>query len=230
MFDNFDFGVIVRSLGYLFGTGMVFTLQITTLATVGGILLGIVLAMMRLSRFGLLALAARGYVDFMRSIPLILTIFWFYFLVPSLAAWLIGADEPIHVDTFWTSVLAFILFEAAHYCEIMRTGIQSINRGQTFASRALGMTHWQTMVHIVMPQALRVMIPVLLTQTILLFQDVSLVYVLSITDFVGAASKIAERDSRLPEMYLFVAVVYFLMSFGLSQLVARLRPRLAVDA
>jgi glutamate/aspartate transport system permease protein len=166
----------------------------------------------------------------MRSIPLILTIFGFYFLVPSLLAWMTGAREPIPIDAFWTSVIAFIVFEAAYYCEIIRAGIRSVGRGQSHASEALGMTMSQTMVYVVLPQALRVMIPVLLTQTVLLFQDVSLVYVLSITDFVGAASKIAERDARLPELYLFVAVVYFAMSLGLSFLAGRLRRSLSLGA
>jgi glutamate/aspartate transport system permease protein len=120
------------------------------------------------------------------------------------------------------------MFEAAYYCEIMRSGIQSIPRGQAFAGYALGMNYWQTMGNVVLPQAFRNMIPILLTQTIILFQDVSLVYVLSITDFVGAASKVAQRDGRLVEMYTFVAVVYFILSFMLSNLVKRLQKRLAV--
>ena len=120
------------------------------------------------------------------------------------------------------------MFEACYYCEIMRAGIQSIPRGQVSAGRALGMNYWQTMSNIVLPQAFRNMIPLLLTQTIVLFQDVSLVYVLSITDFVGAASKIAQRDGRLIEMYLFVAVVYFIMCFGLSLLVKKLQQRVAI--
>ena len=160
--------------------------------------------------------------------PLVLVIFWFYFLVPYIGAWMIGASEPIKVGAFSSSLITFILFEAAYYCEIMRAGIQSIPRGQVWAGYALGMNYWQTMGHIVLPQAFRNMIPVLLTQTIVLFQDVSLVYVLSITDFVGAASKVAQRDGRLIEMYLFVAVVYFVLCFGLSVLVKRLQQKVAI--
>jgi len=228
MFSNFDFDVIQRSWVYLFKTGMVFTLELTGLAMVGGIVLGTLLAMMRLSKFRTLSMVATGYVNLIRSIPLVLVIFWFYFLVPYIGAWVIGAKEPIMVGAFSSSLITFILFEAAYYCEIMRAGIQSIPRGQVSAGYALGMNYWQTMGNVVLPQAFRNMIPVLLTQTIVLFQDVSLVYVLSITDFVGAASKVAQRDGRLVEMYLFVALVYFVLCYGLSLLVKRLQQRVAI--
>jgi glutamate/aspartate transport system permease protein len=228
MFSNFDFDVIERSWVYLFKTGMVFTLELTGLAMVGGIILGTLLAMMRLSKFRSLSMVATGYVNLIRSIPLVLVIFWFYFLVPYIGAWIIGAKEPIMVGAFSSSLITFILFEAAYYCEIMRAGIQSIPRGQVSAGYALGMNYWQTMGNVVLPQAFRNMIPVLLTQTIVLFQDVSLVYVLSITDFVGAASKVAQRDGRLVEMYLFVALVYFVLCYGLSLLVKRLQQRVAI--
>jgi glutamate/aspartate transport system permease protein len=158
----------------------------------------------------------------------VLVIFWFYFLVPWLGGWLIGATEPIQVGAFMSSFVTFALFEAAYYCEIMRAGIQSIPRGQVWAGYALGLNYWQTMGEIVLPQAFRNMLPILLTQTIILFQDTSLVYVLSITDFLGAASKVAQRDGRLVEMYLFVAVVYFVISYLLSSLVKRLQARIAV--
>ena len=225
---NFDFNVIERSWVYLFQTGMVFTLQLTAYAMIGGILIGTLLAMMRLSSIKPISLAATSYVNLIRSMPLVLVIFWFYFLVPYIGAWVIGAKEPIKVGAFSSSLITFILFEAAYYCEIMRAGIQSIPRGQVWAGYALGMNYWQTMGNIVLPQAFRNMIPVLLTQTIVLFQDVSLVYVLSITDFVGAASKIAQRDGRLIEMYLFVALVYFVMCFGLSLLVKELQKKVAI--
>lgn len=225
---NFDFDVIERSWVYLFQTGMVFTLQLTAYAMVGGIIIGTMLALMRLSSFKAVSLLATSYVNLIRSIPLVLVIFWFYFLVPYIGAWIIGASEPIKVGAFSSSLITFVLFEAAYYCEIMRAGIQSIPRGQVWAGYALGMNYWQTMGNVVLPQAFRNMIPVLLTQTIVLFQDVSLVYVLSITDFVGAASKIAQRDGRLIEMYLFVAVVYFVMCFGLSLLVRQLQRRVAI--
>ncbi len=228
MLGNFDFDVISRSWVYLFQTGMVFTLKLTALAMVGGIVLGTLLALMRLSSNRLISGVASSYVNLIRSIPLVLVIFWFYFLVPYIAAWVIGAEEPVKVGAFSSALITFIMFEAAYYCEIMRSGIQSIPRGQVWAGQALGMNYWQTMGSIVLPQAFRNMIPVLLTQTIVLFQDVSLVYVLSIPDFVGAASKIAQRDGRLVEMYVFVAVVYFVLCYALSFLVKRLQKRVAI--
>ncbi|HEU4818119.1 ABC transporter permease subunit [Janthinobacterium sp.] len=228
MFGNFDFDVISRSWVYLFQTGMVFTLKLTALAMVGGIVLGTLLALMRLSSNRIVSGVASSYVNLIRSIPLVLVIFWFYFLVPYIAAWVIGANEPVKVGAFSSALITFIMFEAAYYCEIMRSGIQSIPRGQVWAGQALGMNYRQTMGNIVLPQAFRNMIPVLLTQTIVLFQDVSLVYVLSIPDFVGAASKIAQRDGRLVEMYVFVAVVYFVLCYALSFLVKRLQKRVAI--
>ncbi len=228
MFAEYDFDVIERSLGYLFREGMVFTLTLTALAMTGGIVFGTLLAMMRLSSFRPLSALAGGYVNLMRSLPLVLVIFWFFFLVPYIGGWIIGADRPIAVGAFWSAVITFTMFEAAYYCEIMRAGIQSIARGQIAAGEALGLNYWQTMRYVVLPQAFRNMIPVLLTQTIILFQDTSLVYVISATDFLGAAAKIANRDYRLVEMYTFVAVVYFLISFTLSYLVKRLQQRVAI--
>ncbi|AZP12854.1 amino acid ABC transporter permease [Undibacterium parvum] len=228
MFANFDFDVIQRSWVYLFTTGMVFTLKLTLFAMVGGTVLGTMLAMMRLSSSKAIAFAATTYVNIMRSIPLVMVIFWFYFLMPYIGAWVIGSDTPVQVGAFSSCLITFVMFEAAYYCEIMRSGIQSIPRGQIWAGYAMGMSYWQTMAHIVLPQAFRNMIPVLLTQTIVLFQDVSLVYVLSITDFVGAASKVAQRDGRLVEMYSFVALVYFIMCFALSKLVTKIQKKVAI--
>ena len=228
MFSNFDFSVIANSWVYLFQVGMLFTLKLTVLAMLGGVALGTLLAMARLSSLRVLSLAAAGYVNLVRAVPLVLVIFWFYFLVPYIAAWLIGAAEPVKVGTFLSALVTFTLFQAAYYCEIMRGGIQAIPRGQVQAALALGMNYWQTMSKIVLPQAFRNMLPVLLTQTIVLFQDVSLVYVLSIPDFVGAASKIAQRDGRLVEMYLFVALVYFILCTLLSWLVRRMQRRITI--
>ena len=228
MFSTFDWDVINRSFGYLFKEGMTFTLTLTAFAMFFGIIFGTLLAMMRLSSFKMLSYAAGAYVNLMRSVPLVLVIFWFYFLVPYIGAWILQQNEPIKVGAFLSSVITFTMFEAAYYCEIMRAGIQSIPRGQVWAGYALGLNYWQTMAQVVLPQAFRNMMPVLLTQTIILFQDTSLVYVLSITDFLGAASKVAQRDGRLVEMYLFVAVVYFLICYLLSYFVKRLQVRIAV--
>ena len=222
-----DFDVIGRSLPYLW-KGFVYTVELTAIAAVGGLFFGTLLALARLSPIKPLALFAAGYVNLMRSIPLVLVIFWFFFLVPYIGAWVTGAGSPIKVGAFYSALITFTMFEAAYYCEIMRAGIQSIARGQVWSGYALGLNYWQTMGHIVLPQAFRNMVPVLLTQTIILFQDTSLVYVISATDFLGAAAKVANRDYRLVEMYSFVAVVYFVISYSLSLVVKRLQDRIAI--
>jgi glutamate/aspartate transport system permease protein len=228
MFEGYDFDVIQRSWVYLFKEGMTFTLTLTFLAMVGGIFFGTLLAMMRLSKFRVLAMVAGGYVNLMRSLPLVLVIFWFFFLVPYIYGGITGAGKPIPIGAFYSALITFTMFEAAYYCEIMRAGIQSIARGQVWAGYALGLNYWQTMGKIVLPQAFRNMLPVLLTQTIILFQDTSLVYVISATDFFGAAAKVANRDYRLVEMYTFAALVYFIISYGLSTLVKHLQQRIAI--
>src|SRR4051812_11515511 len=225
---GFDFEVIKTSIPYLFREGMTFTVTLTLLAMAGGIVFGTLLAMMRLSSFKPVSLLAGSYVNLMRSIPLVLVIFWFFFLVPYIGAWVTRAERPVQVGAFYSALVTFTMFEAAYYCEIMRAGIQSIPRGQVWSGYALGLTYGQTMGHIVLPQAFRNMLPVLLTQTIVLFQDTSLVYVISATDFLGAASKIANRDYRLIEMYSFAAVVYFVISFSLSLVVKKLQARIAI--
>jgi glutamate/aspartate transport system permease protein len=225
---GFDFDVIERSWVYLFREGMTFTLTLTALAMTGGIIFGTLLAMMRLSSHRFLSAPAAAYVNLMRSIPLVLVIFWFFFLVPYIGAWVVGSPQPIKVGAFWSAVITFTMFEACYYCEIMRAGIQSIPRGQVWSGYALGLNYWQTMGQVVLPQAFRNMLPVLLTQTVILFQDTSLVYVISATDFLGAAAKVANRDYRLVEMYTFVAVVYFIVSYSLSLLVKRLQDRIAI--
>jgi glutamate/aspartate transport system permease protein len=228
MFANFDWNVILRSLPYLFLDGMRFTLMLTLMATVGGIVIGTLLAMARLSNTPGMSQVAGAYVNLIRSMPLVLVIFWFYFLVPYIGQWITGASRPIQVGAFLSALVTFTLFEAAYFCEIMRAGIQSIPRGQVQAAEALGMSYWTSMREIILPQAFRNMLPVLLTQTIILFQDTSLVYVISVTDFLGAASKIAQRDGRLVEMYLFAAAVYFVISLAASYGVRRLQNRIAI--
>ncbi|MFM0045422.1 amino acid ABC transporter permease [Paraburkholderia sediminicola] len=228
MFESFDTGVISRSLNYLFIDGMTFTVKLTFMAMIGGLVIGTGLALMRLSGNPVTRNIAAAYVNLVRAVPLVLVIFWFYFLVPYIGAWLTGSPNPIRVGAFASSLTTFVMFEAAYYCEIMRAGILSVPRGQFYAARALGMRESQMMGLIVIPQAVRNMLPVLLTQTIILFQDVSLVYVISITDFVGAASNVAQRDGRPIEMYVFVAAVYFIISFGLSRLVGRLQRRIQI--
>jgi glutamate/aspartate transport system permease protein len=222
-----DFDVIGRSLPYLW-KGFLYTVQLTAIASLGGLFFGTLLALARLSPSRVLSNVAAGYVNLMRSIPLVLVLFWFFFLMPQVLQLVTGGERPPQIGAERTAIITFIMFEAAYFCEIMRAGIQSIPRGQVYSAYALGLTYGQAMRLVILPQAFRNMLPVLLTQTIILFQDTSLVYVISATDFVGAASKIAQRDSRLVEMYLFVAIVYLVLCYALSFMVKRLQKKIAV--
>ena len=207
--------------------GFYFSIMLTIVATIGGVLFGTVLALMRLSGKKWLDAPAAIYVNGMRSIPLVMVILWFFLLVPAsfyAAFGSVGSNYRSEIS----AVITFIAFEAAYFSEIMRAGIQSIPRGQVHAGQAVGMTYGQNMRLVVLPQAFRNMLPVLLTQTIILFQDTSLVYVISATDFLGAAAKVANRDYRLVEMYSFAAIVYFVISYSLSMLVKRLQDRIAI--
>lgn len=226
--EDFDFDIIMRTWPYLFRDGMVFTLKLTVLSALGGLVLGTLLAMMRLSSYRVLSTLAGWYVNLLRAVPLILVIFWFYFLVPYVVGWATGASRPVAVGGFTAALVTFVLFEAAYFCEIVRAGIQSIPRGQVAAGQALGLNYFQNMGYVILPQAFRNMIPIFLTQTVVLFQDTSLVYVLSLTDFMGAAVKVAQRDGRLIEMYLFAAVVYFIICFAASRLVRHMQNRIAI--
>jgi amine acid ABC transporter, permease protein, 3-TM region, His/Glu/Gln/Arg/opine family len=228
MFENFDYEIIYNNLGYMLKDGLMFTLTLTALSTVTGVILGTILTLMRLGHWKFLAAIAAGYVNLVRSLPLVLIIFWFFFLVPWIAKWITGSPNPIPVGAFLSAFITFTLFEAAYFAEIVRAGIQSIPKGQPSAGYALGLSYWQVMGYIVLPQAFRNVLPVLLTQIIALFQDTTLVYVLSATDFLGAADKIAKRDLRQFELYLFVAVVYFLISFAASYAVKRLQNRVSI--
>jgi glutamate/aspartate transport system permease protein len=214
--SDFDFDVILRALPFLW-TGMQLTLLLTALATVGGIVLGTVLAMARLWAPPPLPQLAAGYVNLLRSIPLILVVFWFYFLVPLMLGQAVGA--------FPSALIAFTMFEAAYYCEIMRAGIQGVPRGQLAAAQATGLTYLEAMRYVVLPQAFRAMIPVLLTQSIILFQDTSLVYVVGLHDFLTAATVVAGRDNRVVELYSFVAVVYLVLCVTASLGVRRLQSK-----
>ncbi|HUL92154.1 MAG TPA: ABC transporter permease subunit [Burkholderiales bacterium] len=227
MIGDLDLGEIGRTLPYVMA-GLQYTVQITIVAAIGGTIFGTLLAMARLSAFKPVALVAAGYVNLMRSIPLLLVIFWFYFLVPVILQSLTGADRPPQIGAERSAYITFILFEAAYFCEIMRAGIQSIPRGQGGAAFALGLGYWPAMRLVILPQAFRNMLPVLLTQTIILFQDVSLVSLLNVTDFVGAATKVAQRDGRVVEMYLFVAIVYLALCSALSFGVRRLQAKIAI--
>jgi len=200
--------------------GFYFSLILTVVATLGGIFFGTLLALMRLSGKKALMVPATIYVNGMRSIPLVMVILWFFLLVPLLIGRPIGAEL--------SAVITFIAFEAAYFSEIMRAGIQSIPRGQVFAGQALGMSYAQNMKLVVLPQAFRNMLPVLLTQTIILFQDTSLVYAIGAYDLLKGFVTGGKIYGRPEEAYLLAAAVYFVVCFGLSWLVKRLQAKIAI--
>ena len=200
--------------------GFWFSIQLTVIATLGGIVLGTLLALMRLSGSKVLAIPATIYVTGMRSIPLVMVILWFFLLVPTIIGRPIGAEL--------SATITFIAFEAAYFSEIVRAGIQSISRGQVNAGRALGMTYGQNMRLIILPQAFRNMVPVLLTQTIILFQDTSLVYAIGAYDLLKGFTTAGKIYGRPEESYLLAAVVYFVLCYSLSYMVKRLNSRIAI--
>lgn len=221
---DFDWSSIPHALPLLL-KGLGVTAEITLTAIVVGVVWGTLLAIARLSRYRWLAWAAAAYVNTFRAVPLVMVILWFYLIVPQLLRSLFG--EGIGDIRFASALIAFALFEAAYYAEIMRAGIQSVSKGQVNAALALGMTPGQTLRLVVLPQAFRNMLPLLLTQAVILFQDTSLVYVIGLADFFGTAQKIGDRDGRLVELLLFAGLVYFLISFSVSQWVKRLQKRYA---
>jgi glutamate/aspartate transport system permease protein len=219
MFSQFDLSVWSDSLPFIW-TGLLFSAKLTAVAMSGGILLGTLLALARLSNMRPLAAMASWYVDLMRSIPLVLVILWFFLLIPIVTGSPIGAEN--------SALITFTAFEAAYYSEIMRAGIQSVPRGQVSAGYALGMNYRQTMGLVVLPQAFRNMLPVLLTQTIILFQDTSLVYAIGAKDLLKAADIVGKNYNRPVEMYLFAAIIYFVICFSLSLMVRQLQKRIAI--
>ena len=200
--------------------GFWFSLQLTLVAMIGGIVLGTLLALMRLSGNRWLELPATTYVNTMRSIPLVMVILWFFLLIPLIIGRPMGAEL--------SAIITFTLFEAAYYSEIMRAGIQSVPRGQVHAGYAMGMTYRQTMQLVVLPQAFRNMIPVLLTQTIILFQDTSLVYAIGAYDMLKGFEIAGKNFNRPVETYLVATVVYFAICFSLSMLVKHLQKKIAI--
>ncbi len=219
---EFDWSSIPGALPLL-GKGLLVTLEVTLTAIVVGIGWGTLLAVARLSSNRLLSFLAAGYVNLFRSVPLVMVILWFYLIVPQALKGLFGQD--IGDIRLASALVAFALFEAAYYSEIIRAGIQSVPKGQVAAGLALGLTPGQTMRLVVLPQAFRNMIPLLLTQAIILFQDTSLVYVIGLSDFFGTAYKVGDRDGRLVELLLFAGAAYFVICFTVSRLVKHLQAR-----
>ena len=201
-------------------TNSLFSLYLTLIAMIGGILIGTVLAMMRLSTKKWLNLPAYWYVTLLRSIPLVMVILWFFLLIPIFTGKTLGAE--------YSALITFIVFEAAYYSEIMRAGIQSVKKDQANAGYALGMTYFQCMWHIVLPQAFRNMLPVLLTQTIVLFQDTSLVYVIGAYDLLKGFDVISKNFNRPVEAYLVAAILYFTICFSLSLVVRSIQKKIQI--
>ncbi|GAB2946661.1 amino acid ABC transporter permease [Aquaspirillum soli] len=220
-----DFSAIIPALPGMW-EGMAMTLKLLVLGVIGGVALGTVLALMRLSHNPLLSRLAGAYVNYFRSIPLLLVITWFYFAVPFVLRWITGEDMPI--GAFTSCLVAFMMFEAAYFCEIVRAGIQSIPKGQMGAAYALGMNYGQVMRLIILPQAFRKMTPLLLQQSIILFQDTSLVYAVGLMDFLNAARSRGDIIGQPHEFLIFAGLVYFTISFSASLLVKRLQKRLTV--
>jgi glutamate/aspartate transport system permease protein len=219
--SNFDFSVFSFDLlkGFVL-SGLAFSVQLTLIAMVGGILLGTLLALMRLSGSKVLEIPARIYVDGLRSIPLVMVILWVYLLIP------LFLGKPIGKEI--SAIVTFTIFEAAYYSEIMRAGIQSISRGQVFAGQAMGLSYAQNMRYVILPQAFRNMLPVLLTQTIVLFQDTSLVYAIGAYDLLHGFETLGKNYGRPVETYLAAAVTYFVICFSLSAVVKRLQKKIAI--
>ena len=220
-----DWSSIPGALPFLW-QGMKISLEITLVAIAAGIFWGTILALMRLSPVRALSLLATGYVSLFRSIPLVMVLLWFFLVVPTLLRDVLGLSHATDLRLA-SAMVGFALFEAAYYSEIMRAGIQSVSRGQAQAALALGMRPLQAMWLVVLPQAFRNMLPLLLTQAIILFQDTSLVYVSALADFFGAAYKVGDRDGRLVEMLLFAGAVYFVICSAASFAVRRFQQRLA---
>lgn len=214
----FDFSSINTGNLAVLGDGMAVSLEITATAVAIGIVWGTVLAMLRLSGIKPLQWFAAGYVNVFRSIPLVMVLLWFFLIVPQLLQKLFQLS-PASDLRLTSALIAFSLFEAAYYSEIIRAGIQSVPKGQVAAAQALGMTYGQSMRLVILPQAFRNMVPLLLTQGIVLFQDTSLVYVSALADFFGQAYGIGERDGRIVELLLFAGAVYFVICFSASLLV-----------
>ena len=220
---EFDWSSIPGALPFLWD-GMKISLEITLIAIVVGIVWGTLLAMMRLSPVKPLSLFAAGYVNLFRAVPLVMVLLWFFLIVPKFIEQLLGLAGGTDLR-LTSAMIGFALFESAYYSEIIRAGIQSVPKGQMAACSALGMTYGQAMRLVVLPQAFRNMVPLLLTQAIILFQDTSLVYVSALADFFGAAYKVGDRDGRLVELLLFAGAVYFVLCFAASTLVRRLQKK-----
>lgn len=236
----FDWGVIQQYAPTILKEGLVLTLEITVISGILAILLGTILAAMKLSSNRLVHWLASSYVNIFRAIPILMVLFWFFFLIPYVLGFFnyywqwyvngidLGMVTPLALDGFISAVITFTLFEAAYFCEIMRAGINAIPKGQPAAGYALGLRYHQVMLQIVLPQAFRNMLPVLFTQIIILFQDTSLVAALSLRDLLGLSRTVADITGNQVELYVFAAMVFFVISFIGSMFVRYLDKRIAI--
>ena len=220
-----DFGVIVSNFKFLILQGLLGvggfaggTLRLAIPAIALGFVLGIFIGIGRLARSRWISLPATLYVEFFRGVPLVMVIFWIWFIVPQLLR------RPI--PEFGVALTAFVIFEAAYFGEIVRAGIQSVPRGQVEAATAVGLTAAQTMRFVVLPQAIRNMVPALVTQMIVLFKDTSLASIIGYMDLTKAAQIVNNREIKPFELYLFIAIVYFIFTYSMSRCARRFERRL----
>ncbi len=204
----FEWQVITNNFSFLMG-GLLTTFELALIAIAGGLTLGVLVGMARLSNIKAIYYPASLFVNLMRTQPLILVIFWFYFLMPLILGRPIG--------DFMSASIAFIIFEASYFAEIIRAGIKSISKGQVDAAYSTGFTYWQAMRYFIIPQALRNMLPSLITQGVVVFQDTSLAYVIGLREFLRSANVVDAREMRSVELYLFVGLVYFIVCFSMSR-------------
>jgi His/Glu/Gln/Arg/opine family amino acid ABC transporter permease subunit len=221
-----DLGVIERNWSFLIGQGLIGlgafaggTLRLALPALALGFVLGLFIGLGRLARSRWISLPATVYVEFFRGVPLVMVIFWFWFIVPQA----LGVALP----EYGIALAAFVIFEAAYFGEIVRAGVQSVPRGQVEAALSSGLTQAQTMRSVVLPQALRNMIPALVTQFIVLFKDTSLASIIGYVDLTKAAQIVNNREIRPFELYLFIAVIYWFCAYGMSRYAGYLERRLA---
>jgi len=215
--NNFKFLVVQGLLGVGGFAGG--TLRLAIPAIVLGFVLGIFIGLARLARASWISVPATVYVEFFRGVPLVMVIFWIWFIIPQLLRF------PI--PEYGVALTAFVIFEAAYFGEIVRAGIQSVPRGQVEAATAVGLTRAQTMRHIVLPQALRNMVPSIVTQMIVLFKDTSLASIIGYVDLTKAAQIVNNREIRPFELYIFIAVVYWICTYSMSRVAQRFERRIA---
>lgn len=225
MFYTFDWGVIEKSWTYLIFEGLYFSLLVTGITTCFSMILGIFLVILTRSKNKVVSTSAFLYVGLFRSLPLVLFLFWFFFFMPFVFGWITNSPRPVQIDIFYTVLITFILVYSAYFCEIFRTGLEAIPTGQYEAANSLGLSKFQCYRLIIFPQVFRNTVPILLMQTVTIFQDTSAVWVISAIDFLGAATMIARQENRLVELYIFAAIIYLLISFVVSSYVRYLQKK-----